>query len=831
MPPITLKQKNVAEQRKAHADTLHKLQDNLADLQEQSDREQAQLDALARWEPVLQGKLLLSLSAEIKKKEETLQKLLQRTTAAQEEYASFMELYMKQTLPKVQAKPTYKPRTYVSLQGLAKEPIDTDMSRYALNFINEFITRKEQTTESDARDLVLFGSDLNEQEMIPPGLCTFVEALSVDSESQLKLKGSKELSDFPYVPPVQRFQTQPYTFFQPSQQLDCFPNMPDYMLKPHQLRIVQAIQNVRGMLTIHDVGTGKTRIAVTAAMCYLMKNPNHEVYVITPLSTKEQMKEKFEEYCKYMCSKLGIDSRFFSKIKFFTFRGFFLLVDGAEKAFSAMKQTSSSVLTTDQSKRLQHCCKNRMLIIDEAHNLRNESGESVISESQENMEQRRKVVDVVKRCAARADKVLLLTATPIINTISDVVTMMSFINPMLSAYNYNAEKYQDVDAWTPDMMRNIFGCQVSFYSPAPEEYKANFPVRKVSYVFIPMTPAYLKQYENIEQLQVQNLMQDVQDKFKKSVRKNNKEEVRVQKNLTVFRNGIRTATLNLFTGEDYQSSPKLNYIIRALQSIFSTVQTADQPRKVLLFSSWAAQGINVLEKVIKQLFKAMNIQHGVRKITGEVKEGERKSIIKAYNNGEVRVLLISKAGSEGIDLKETSDIFVMDPAWNESQIEQSIGRGARYRSHANPDVTKRVVNVYRLYLAKPREMTAIEQALTNVNYIRIPLSVDNNLYDVVQLTQDQFKTYLVPQEENLSRSVGTNSSDMYLLFYSYDKQANIEKFLEMLRSVRAETEACNSLLFPQNSFDEGSLITTRPIVTLPASVLPNAVGRLTYSSN
>ena len=47
----------------------------------------------------------------------------------------------------------------------------------------------------------------------------------------------------------------------------------------------------------------------------------------------------------------------------------------------------------------------------------------------------------------------------------------------------------------------------------------------------------------------------------------------------------------------------------------------------------------------------------------------------------VKVALISRAGSEGLDFKNIRDIHILDPWYNTNRTEQIIGRGIRWRSH------------------------------------------------------------------------------------------------------------------------------------------------------
>ena len=60
----------------------------------------------------------------------------------------------------------------------------------------------------------------------------------------------------------------------------------------------------------------------------------------------------------------------------------------------------------------------------------------------------------------------------------------------------------------------------------------------------------------------------------------------------------------------------------------------------------------------------------------------------------VKVVLISQAGSEGIDFKNIRQIHVIDPWYNMSRIEQIIGRAVRNCSHVQLDFTKRNVGIF-----------------------------------------------------------------------------------------------------------------------------------------
>jgi hypothetical protein len=71
-----------------------------------------------------------------------------------------------------------------------------------------------------------------------------------------------------------------------------------------------------------------------------------------------------------------------------------------------------------------------------------------------------------------------------------------------------------------------------------------------------------------------------------------------------------------------------------------------------------------------------------------------------YNSGKVPVLLISAAGAEGLDLKETRSLIILEPYWNDARLDQVKGRAVRYRSHANLPKKDRTVDIYTLVLTK-----------------------------------------------------------------------------------------------------------------------------------
>lgn len=114
-----------------------------------------------------------------------------------------------------------------------------------------------------------------------------------------------------------------------------------------------------------------------------------------------------------------------------------------------------------------------------------------------------------------------------------------------------------------------------------------------------------------------------------------------------------------------------------------------------------------------------------------------KETAKNNNYGElIKILMITAAGSEGINLKNVRYVHIVEPYWHPVRIEQVIGRARRICSHNNLLEPERNVRVY-LYL-----MTFSKKQLDSDSSIELrlqdkskldknrPLSSDEALYEI-----------------------------------------------------------------------------------------------------
>jgi superfamily II DNA or RNA helicase len=91
-------------------------------------------------------------------------------------------------------------------------------------------------------------------------------------------------------------------------------------------------------------------------------------------------------------------------------------------------------------------------------------------------------------------------------------------------------------------------------------------------------------------------------------------------------------------------------------------------------------------------------------LTGDIEPEERAKIIATFNTVDnthgkhIKLLLMSGAVAEGIDLKRVRHVHIMEPFWNYARINQVKTRAIRYLSHDDLPESDRNVQVY-VYLS------------------------------------------------------------------------------------------------------------------------------------
>ncbi len=253
---------------------------------------------------------------------------------------------------------------------------------------------------------------------------------------------------------------------------------------------------------------------------------------------------------------------------------------------------------------------------------------------------------------------LVLTGTPIENSLSDLWTQMNFVNPGLLGNFNRFKKYY----MTPITKRNSVekGKKLKtlidpFILRRTKEMVAkDLPQMTEQVVYCDMTQEQKEFYER-EKSGVRN---EITGMFNVA----NRNSILVLQALTKLR---QAANHPILVDEDYEgSSGKFEQIISGIEDIVS------EKHKVLLFSSF----VKNLEIIEKQLIEK---QIKYSKLTGTTVN--REAAINRFTKEEdCRVFLISlKAGGVGLNLVEADYVFMLNPWWNPAAESQAVSRAHR----------------------------------------------------------------------------------------------------------------------------------------------------------
>lgn len=403
-------------------------------------------------------------------------------------------------------------------------------------------------------------------------------------------------------------------------------------LKPHQQAVVDYLDKQYGLLVYHSTGSGKTITALVVAV-----RNNKPTVIIGPKSSKKAFYDEM------------------IKMKF----------DIPYEIYSYKKM--SNIITGDS-----FFFEGKTVIVDEAHHLRSDNYNNKF------------LFDALRI----ADKLILLTATPILNYLSDIAPLVNAVskNDDLSPDHdtFNFLFYNQGEITNVPLLKKKLTGYISYYS---NKSTKDYPRTKTITTEIEMTNEQFEEYKNYLYKHLES--HDLDISFLRPAKRN------------IFLNVTRQLSNTIEGSPDF---PKYRIILDHIM---------DEPKPAIVYSNFLNNGTNPL----MLLLIGENISF--KKISGTTSESRIMEIAKTYNEGKFDVLLISSAASEGLDLKNTRQIHVMEPHWNEAKIDQVVGRAIRYKSHESLKVEDRNVVIYRYLSIFPKgigleEVKTADQHLTEL---------------------------------------------------------------------------------------------------------------------
>lgn len=182
-----------------------------------------------------------------------------------------------------------------------------------------------------------------------------------------------------------------------------------------------------------------------------------------------------------------------------------------------------------------------------------------------------------------------------------------------------------------------------------------------------------------------------------------------------------------------QKDSKFEAFWEALQKVLQ-----DDPKTKVLVFSFFRETINYL------LEKLRGLGVGVRAIHGGYKVLDRHAIIEEFRgNANIRVLISSDVGSEGLDFQFCDTVFNYDLPWNPMKVEQRIGRVDRFGQESDR------VRIYNLVIENSIESRILMRLYNRIEiFERSVGDIEAILGDQIrELTHAVFSKNLTPEEE------------------------------------------------------------------------------------
>jgi superfamily II DNA or RNA helicase len=460
----------------------------------------------------------------------------------------------------------------------------------------------------------------------------------------------------------------------------------------HQNRVVEKLKTKHPrLMAFHGLGSGKTLTGLMAARQAQKEGKN--VIFITPAGLTKNIEKEQKKH------KIQLDKK--------------------------RTKTLSYEMAVKKRDELMEDAKNDMVILDEAHKLRNE-------ESTRFKE--------LSPLLEKSPNVLMLSGSPLYNEPKNLSTLVNTlakdkvlpenaqdfeqqfinrktINPGIFKRLFLGVKPSSrAELKNQAYLKNVLDQYIDYYEPG-EKGKAFYPKVNETEVKVPMSPEQQKVYDFLEG--------SLPGHVKWMVRMGLPPDKKTSKDLNAFASGLRQASNSAAPfkrgskpGE--HTSPKIE---RAASNLIKRLQE-DKNFRGIVYSNYLKAGVEPYAELLNKL----GVKYEV--ISGELPMRKRNQVVKNYNGGKTKVILLSSAGGEGLDLKGTKLIQVLEPHWNKEKINQVIGRGVRYKSHTHLPPEEQKVEVEH-YMSTTRQ-TAVDK-LFGVN----PKSMDEYLRDRMN-DKDQF---------------------------------------------------------------------------------------------
>lgn len=587
----------------------------------------------------------------------------------------------------------------------------------------------------------------------------------------------------------------------------------DFKLAPYQIFLKNFMCNdtpYNSILIYHGTGTGKTCSAVGIAENFrdVYQLPENRIIILSPDKIKQGWynniynPKKLNDQCtsdtyRNLINDEGDIDKNRNKLvkKYYEFYGYLEFANRIKFIYEKYKDKFKYICDKKYS--------NRVLIIDEAHNIRGDDSES----SDDTIKYLKLLIENTRNL-----KLILLTATPMYNKANEIVELLTLL------YANDKRDYSKIkDIFKEDILIDYEGLSrysrgyISFIKGESEDKfpKRLYPTENI--IKIGELPIYKCDMEPIQS----KIYKMIKDSFKVEVLKLEHEKILTQCSNIVYPNNSNKiekyyGKYGLKTICDYSSNKKMYKYKNGVEQIFDIKNIGKYSCKikklletiensegiVFVYSQYIQSGIipimlaleqNGYNNYNKNIFDIKSDKHkgNYISITSDNDlSGNYKEILKictSYENrnGEkIKIIIGSNVASEGLDLKNIRSIHVIDPWYHLKRLEQIIGRGIRYCSHKDllPEQNDTTIylysainensidlDIYKLAEKKNKEIVKVEKILQEN-------SIDGDLFkeinDPKTSKKDERCKYSIKHSITKKRNMNSLNSNKIMNMYN-----------------------------------------------------------------
>lgn len=422
------------------------------------------------------------------------------------------------------------------------------------------------------------------------------------------------------------------------------------------------------MLIYHGIGVGKTCTSIRIAETIMEMNRKMKTMVILPARLKTNyIDELISKSCglnKYITDiefakfkKLETSNEEKEKIK----NKFMERINKNYEIISYERLRKILLDSKDYKKTINDITKNRVIVIDEFHNLLGSNvDEETINKNLKLNEINKKtspinaiILRLMTKLANKTAKFFFLTATPVFDNYNQFIQLVLNLQPDADMKKIDNLKY----------LINLLKGKISYYK---FEDLSAFPKVKIDNIRIKMSKTQMDIIKNL-------------DDKKENIESNTFCINERQKAISAY----DLSKKDLIFSNLNEYAPKLKKLFELLRLSGKHVIYSNFIKYSLhLIASYLEKnGWNNYIKSGSKDYKTFIIWDATLK---DNQKQQMKTLLNSYNNigGKIiRVILGSPSIKEGISFKHVQHLHQIDPVWNSSAKDQVEGRVIRYKSH------------------------------------------------------------------------------------------------------------------------------------------------------